>query len=192
MADAIQLGERIRARRLELGLTQSELAGENLSLGYISLVESGKREPSDRALNLILEALQISRDELLSDGVSLFDARDLALQKQIDLAVERGDAAAARQLWNQMSPHLQNVLTGRSQLAQILELEDDWKELVQLSHDNLFAAIRESRWTLAATNLKLYTRTTARLGIFRSSQRVLADAAVLLSNIEYVLSLIHI
>jgi tetratricopeptide (TPR) repeat protein len=71
-------------------------------------------------------------------------------------------------------------------LAQILELEDDWKELVQLSHDNLFAAIRESRWTLAATNLKLYTRTTARLGIFRSSQRVLADAAALLSNIEYV------
>ncbi|MGZ4598010.1 MAG: helix-turn-helix domain-containing protein, partial [Actinomycetes bacterium] len=37
---------RLRARRREVGLSQSDLAGDELSSSYISLIESGKRTPT--------------------------------------------------------------------------------------------------------------------------------------------------
>ena len=48
--DDEQLGERIRQRRVELGLTQSQLGDRRYSKGYVSLVECGKLPPSRDAL----------------------------------------------------------------------------------------------------------------------------------------------
>ena len=44
------VGERIRQRRVELGLTQSQLGDKRYSKGYVSLVECGKLPPSRDAL----------------------------------------------------------------------------------------------------------------------------------------------
>jgi len=44
------VGERIRQRRVELGLTQSQLGDRRYSKGYVSLVECGKLPPSRDAL----------------------------------------------------------------------------------------------------------------------------------------------
>ena len=44
------VGQRIRARRLELGFTQRDIATENVTSAYISRIESGERHPSYEAL----------------------------------------------------------------------------------------------------------------------------------------------
>jgi tetratricopeptide (TPR) repeat protein len=52
------LGEKIRARRKELGLTQSQLGGTELTKGFISLVEKGRAKPSLETLLLLAQRLQ--------------------------------------------------------------------------------------------------------------------------------------
>jgi tetratricopeptide (TPR) repeat protein len=52
------LGERIRARRRELGLTQADVAGNRLSKGFISLIEMGRAKPSIETLTLLAKRLQ--------------------------------------------------------------------------------------------------------------------------------------
>jgi tetratricopeptide (TPR) repeat protein len=52
------LGVRIRTRRKELNLTQSQLGGKDLSKGFISLVETGRTNPSIETLMLLADRLQ--------------------------------------------------------------------------------------------------------------------------------------
>jgi HTH-type transcriptional regulator, quorum sensing regulator NprR len=52
------LGERIRARRKELRLTQSQLGGTELTKGFISLIEKDRAKPSIETLILLAKRLQ--------------------------------------------------------------------------------------------------------------------------------------
>jgi transcriptional regulator with XRE-family HTH domain len=54
------VGERIRARREELGLSQAALATGGISSPYISLVERGRRNPSAKALRSLAPLLGVS------------------------------------------------------------------------------------------------------------------------------------
>ena len=62
----IEIGERIRTKRKERGLSQQELA-ELASLNYVTVskYESGKVEPGAKALTRIANALDVTVDELL-------------------------------------------------------------------------------------------------------------------------------
>lgn len=69
-----EIGMRIRDRRIELGMTQTELAQK---LGYtnrsmVSLVESGKRSLDVDQIRPLAKALELSIDDLL-DGPSSVD-----------------------------------------------------------------------------------------------------------------------
>src|SRR2546430_16971620 len=44
------VGERVEARRIELGLSQREISEPGLSYAYISRIESGSRQPSVKIL----------------------------------------------------------------------------------------------------------------------------------------------
>ena len=57
---AATVGERIQERRLELGLSQRELATEGVSYAYISRLESNGRRPSISALRKIAPRLGVS------------------------------------------------------------------------------------------------------------------------------------
>ena len=59
------VGKRIRARRLELGLTQRSIGEPGSSYAYISRIESGERSPSIEALISIAEKLQTTALALL-------------------------------------------------------------------------------------------------------------------------------
>lgn len=63
-ATAVELGERIRRRRIEVGLTQSAL-GAPLSKGFVSAVEHGRALPSLGALCLFADRLEVSLGVLL-------------------------------------------------------------------------------------------------------------------------------
>jgi transcriptional regulator with XRE-family HTH domain len=54
------VGDRIRKRRLELGLSQRELACEGVSYAYISRLEANARTPSVRALRKLAAKIDVS------------------------------------------------------------------------------------------------------------------------------------
>jgi tetratricopeptide (TPR) repeat protein len=60
----LNAGTRVRKARLRQGLTQSELAGEEYSAAYVSIIESGKREPSERVLKAFARTLGVTYEEL--------------------------------------------------------------------------------------------------------------------------------
>lgn len=65
----MSLGQRIRELRLTRGLTQTRLAGPELSKGFISLLEQDRTQPSVGTLRLIARRLAVSVDSLLgSEG----------------------------------------------------------------------------------------------------------------------------
>lgn len=59
-------GPRIRQRRIEIGLTQQTLAQlADISVGFVSEIEKGKRNPSGRVLLRIASALRTTTDWVL-------------------------------------------------------------------------------------------------------------------------------
>src|ERR687888_412025 len=64
---ADSLGARVRAARLERGLSQAQLAGDELTKGFISQLESGAVRPSIRSLQIIAGRLGKSLDYFLGD-----------------------------------------------------------------------------------------------------------------------------
>lgn len=91
------LGERVRAARKELGLSQAQLAGEELTKGFISQLESGLVRPSVRSLQLIASRLGKPLDYFLGDE-PLATGKRLAFHRlAAETASERRDWAAVRE-----------------------------------------------------------------------------------------------
>jgi len=65
---AQRIGPRIRARRMELGISQRQLAARiGVSASFVSRVETGQCPPSVVTLRAMTSELGISANELLSD-----------------------------------------------------------------------------------------------------------------------------
>src|SRR4030088_3117650 len=62
------LGARVREARRERGMSQAQLAGEELTKGFISQVESNLVRPSVRSLQIIAARLGKSLDYFLGDA----------------------------------------------------------------------------------------------------------------------------
>src|SRR6476659_3777223 len=80
------VGERIRERRIETGLTQAELAGERFSKEYVSQVELGKTRPSAAALEWFAQRLGVDVLELAGESSG-------AVKAACEAAVARAEAA---------------------------------------------------------------------------------------------------
>ncbi len=61
----LSIGEKIRKKRKELGMTLKDLAGSRVTTGQLSLVESGKSNPSMELLEYISKNLKTSMEYLL-------------------------------------------------------------------------------------------------------------------------------
>src|SRR5512132_4647890 len=83
------LGARVRAARRERGFSQAQLAGEELTKGFISQVESGLVRPSVRSLQIIATRLGKSLDYFLGDA-------PLAAEKRLAFHRLAAEAAAER------------------------------------------------------------------------------------------------
>lgn len=93
--DAATLGARLRSARLRAGLTQSQLAGPDLSTAYVSRIEAGQRRPDPTLLEAMAARLEVPVEELL---VGASADRVAELQVELDLAqlsLVGGDAAQA-------------------------------------------------------------------------------------------------
>ena len=61
------LGERVRSARRDAGLSQAQLAGDELTKGFISQIESGLVRPSIRSLQHIAQKLGKPLDYFIAD-----------------------------------------------------------------------------------------------------------------------------
>jgi len=93
---AATFGERLAELRRSAGLSQTELAGDDLSASYVSLLEAGKRQPSEEVAAKLAARLGTSPSMLLQGRAS---ERELRIQLELTysrLALTHGEALSAR------------------------------------------------------------------------------------------------
>jgi tetratricopeptide (TPR) repeat protein len=91
------LGERLRTLRLNLGLTQTDLAGVRFSKEYVSQIERGKTRPTPETIEWLAQRLGVDPGFLVS-GISADDRgrieTSLARAEALNENHEYGDALA--------------------------------------------------------------------------------------------------
>ncbi len=93
--DPAQLGVRLRAARVAKGMTQTDLAGEEVSVGYVSRIEAGHRRPNLQVLTDLCRRLGTPVEQLLM-GVAPQDLEQIRLTLDFaELSLESGEAQAA-------------------------------------------------------------------------------------------------
>lgn len=100
---SIALGERVRAARKALGLSQAALAGEDFTKGFISQLESGQVRPSIRSLQVIASRLGKPLEYFLGD-------EPLAAVKRVAFHRLAAEAAAERRAWDEVRRHVGEAL----------------------------------------------------------------------------------
>jgi transcriptional regulator with XRE-family HTH domain len=98
-----EFAQRLRRLRTARGLTQRQLAGEGLSVSYVSLLEAGRRSPTPETVQALASTLGCTPAELLGEQDSPV-ARPAALNVRFaQLALESGNL-------DQAGEHLDAVL----------------------------------------------------------------------------------
>ena len=93
--DPAELGGRLKAVRLTKGLTQADVAGDAMSVAYLSRMESGQRRPTAKVLVEIAHRLGVSVEELLGETTPReMDEIRLTLD-YAELSLESGEAHEA-------------------------------------------------------------------------------------------------
>ncbi|MBW9205446.1 helix-turn-helix domain-containing protein [Mumia sp. zg.B53] len=84
------IGEVLRARRMARGLTLRDVsAAARVSLGYISEVERGQKEPSSELLAALCDALDVPMSQVLRDVSALLEIQEQStLEASIALSPE--------------------------------------------------------------------------------------------------------
>jgi len=125
--DPQQLGHRIRAARVAKGWTQTELAGDDISVGYVSRIESGQRRPNSAVLGDLATRLGVPVDHLLR-GVTAREYDEIKLTLDFaELSLESGEhleaEARAREAVDRATLASQDELAyrGRFIVARALE-----------------------------------------------------------------------
>jgi len=120
--DPVALGSRLRAARIARGWTQSDLAGENFSVGYVSRIENGTRRPRMSALVALADRLEITVEELLR-GASEAEVNEIKLGlSYAELALENGEDLEAE--------HQARDYVARAEQASLTDLAQEGRFLV--------------------------------------------------------------
>ncbi|WNB84610.1 helix-turn-helix transcriptional regulator [Cellulomonas sp. ATA003] len=90
------VSDRVRELRLAAGLSQTALAGESFSPSYISLIEAGRRVPTDAALEVLAARLDTTADYLRHGDTAPSEAKARLEVDYAKLALIDGDPVQAR------------------------------------------------------------------------------------------------
>ncbi|CAM5645507.1 hypothetical protein SPURM210S_01817 [Streptomyces purpurascens] len=98
MLDQPAFGRRLKELRLERDLSQAALAGKEISTGYLSRLESGGRQPTERVVNYLVQVLGVERSafDTPPSGGSLAQALSLAISTESDESSENLIAVLAQ------------------------------------------------------------------------------------------------
>lgn len=93
---AKRIGDRLRAARVQRGLSQREVAGERYTSQYVSSLERGAVKPSMAALNYLAERLQLSARDLLDQPSEPWK------RVEADVKLAAGDVPEAADLYREL------------------------------------------------------------------------------------------
>ncbi len=110
--------ERLRAMRRAAGMSQTALAGDDLSASYVSLLESGRRRPTPAAVDLLAARLGCSPDTLRRGGDPAQAERARLTLDYAELALRNGEPADALAQLDALPAGGAGVVPGR---------EDGWR-----------------------------------------------------------------
>lgn len=135
------IGQRLRARRVELGLTLAQVAEQaGLSLPYVSNLERGRGNPTLDALTALAQALDVPIASLMGDdgGGDPLDsvlasaprsllqfARSTSFQETVTQLAERQGASA-----DEMRRRLLVGMASSPRRSSGEPTEDDWRRLL--------------------------------------------------------------
>jgi transcriptional regulator with XRE-family HTH domain len=89
--DPSQLGDRLRTARVAKGWTQTQLAGDHISVGYVSRIESGQRRPNAAVLEDMAGRLGVPVEHLIR-GVTSREYDEIRLTLDFaELSLESGE-----------------------------------------------------------------------------------------------------
>jgi len=110
MLEQPALGQRLRALRLQRGLSQAALAGTEISTGYLSRLESGVRRPTPRVMEYLTARLSVPLSEFEGAAGGGVKPSGASLEAQIlaavvssaddELTEELTDALATGDTWD--------------------------------------------------------------------------------------------
>ncbi len=135
------LGERLRARRLALGLTLADVAERSgLSLPYVSNLERGRGNPTVDALRAVTSALDLTLADVLNDAEGIDPLEFLLASAPTSLlafskssrfvdAVKRL-AQSQGKTADEMRKHLLLGMASAPRRSTSDPVEDDWKRLL--------------------------------------------------------------
>jgi transcriptional regulator with XRE-family HTH domain len=101
----LTLGQRLRALRLERGLSQADLAGELVSPSYVSLIEADRRSPERDVLDGLAARLGCSA-LYLESGVTPEHVNEQRLRLQFaEIALANGELEEAHRQFDELAAH---------------------------------------------------------------------------------------
>ncbi len=148
-----QIGARVRELRLKRGLSQTALAAAELSPSYISLIESGRRTPTDEALRTIASRLGTSAEFLRSGSHSSATARTELEVAFAKVALANGEASAALERLSGLPREgvdAELALEARLVLADAAEKVGDLESAATILEELLERASAAAGWVLYA------------------------------------------
>ncbi|MFI7386455.1 helix-turn-helix domain-containing protein [Streptomyces sp. NPDC049813] len=154
-------GRRLRELRRARGLKQQDLASDDVSVSYVSLIESGKRTPSAAVVALLAERLGCTPGYLLT-GQDDTRTRELELKAAFaDLSLHNGAHGEALQAFSEVlasAPVLPDALVRRVRLGQALALErlgrlEAAVQAFTLLYEDPSCVAGSAEWSLLATAL---------------------------------------
>lgn len=146
--------DRLRAERLRAGLSQTALAGDDFSPSYVSLIEAGRRTPTDKALATLAARLGTTPDYLRYGDRAPSEERARLEVGYARIALANGEALDARDrlltldLTSVAPRHRAEALLA---LAQAHEALGDLDEAVAILEPLLRESRDAGRWLQAAT-----------------------------------------
>lgn len=99
--EKMELGEKIRRSRLDAGLSQRQLAGEEITRNMLSLIENGTAKPSVKTLRYLADRLEKPLSYFLEDWEQPDPGRGWETLRQAARALEEGRDRYAETLLSQ-------------------------------------------------------------------------------------------
>lgn len=182
--DPGELGSRIRAARIARDLTQSELASDLMSVGYVSRIESGHRRPKASVLEALAVRLGVTPDQLLGVA-STSTVEQVRLQLDYaELALETGSAAQAREHAEQARALAESsrdpALIARAHFLHSRALENDQQydqAIIELEDQLLATTERVLRIRIGIALSRCYRESGDLTQAIESAQRILDATA---------------
>lgn len=191
------MGDRIRQRRMELGMSLAQVAGGDFSRAFLNQVELGKTQPSTRILRVVADRLGAPVEYLLDGSMPILDreiglerARVAVLEGRHRDAIAELEAAVDSREWplgTDARLTMAEALLGLGRREQAEALLAAEEELVKARRDRLrlrrLRAIRAGRrfrpspreWLAEAERALAEGRPTAALECYRTARALLTS-----------------